>query len=506
MSNVTVIQTYDRLWIGADSAVSAVIEGKTYRWHEHGQKLFLVDDMVIFCSGVMNLSGEIMRNFSELEDRSLKSLQAVVSSLYKEYVNKNPEQYKPGVSLCLDVLIGKIVDGCSVVYSISPHDNFEIVPRVLENAGQFAIWSGGIRVEESRNAAYSLFSQTLNVDLTFQHTFNEITYEGIGGKLTVYQIDKEGIKELLQTNILEKPNMNRINPDIVDLSYQGVRIEKLLIMAERIIGNIGDFVQISADSIVTGSLKGINMQIGLGSSSFHADASGISLGGISWGLSPFRVDMAGNAWATSMTLSQPSITNGHIVGTDINIGSGQFTVDASGNMVANSATIHGDITSGSTITGAVIKTASGNQRIQMDSTYFRQFSAGGNELLKIGNFYTMPRIDFYDPGNSYGAASIYAFNGFFINASNFPIDIDAGSGSVDISGSSISLNGTDVISALSGKTNVGSSTSSVTVSDNHNHGFSNTDYIQCYDAVGTPTMKKQWVGYTGSAAHSHTTT
>lgn len=279
------------------------------------------------------------------------------------------------------------------------------------------------------------------------------------------------------------------------------------VIAERIIGTIGSFVLLSADSIVTGSLSGINMQIGSGSDSFHANASGISLGGISWGLSPFRVDMEGNAWATSMTLNTPAITNGSIVGTSINIGSGQFTVDAAGNMVANSATIHGAITSGSTITGAVIKTASGNQRIQMDSTYFRQYSAGNNELLRIGNYYTMPRIDFFDPANSYKTASIYAYSGLYLTGDNFPIFINAGNGSVDIDGlGGVIINGVDVLSALGGKTNVGSSTSAVSVSDNHNHGFTNSDYIQCYDAAGIPTMKKQWVGYTGSAPHSHTTT
>lgn len=49
----------------------------------------------------------------------------------------------------------------------------------------------------------------------------------------------------------------------------------------------------------------------------------------------------------------------------------------------------------------------------------------------------------------------------------------------------------------------GTSTSSVAAPDSHNHGFTTSDYIQCYDSLGNPTSKKQFVPYAGSAAHSH---
>ncbi|MEX2461721.1 MAG: phage tail protein, partial [Paenibacillaceae bacterium] len=271
------------------------------------------------------------------------------------------------------------------------------------------------------------------------------------------------------------------------------------IIADRIIGTIGSFVQISADSIVTGSLNGINMQIGSGANSFHADASGISLGGTTWAGSPFRVNMLGDAWATSMTLNTPAITNGSIVGTTLNIGSGQFTVDAAGHLDAQSGTFHGDITSGSTITGAIIRTSNTFPRLQFDATDFSQYNSSGTQVIRMSSSYSQPRIDMTDIANGNRYGSFYTYNGMHLQSDNFPLYIDA-------IGSIVYINGYDVISILGGKTNVGSSVTSTSVADGHNHGFSTSDFIQCYDAAGVPTIKKQWVPYGGSPTHSHYTT
>ncbi|CAM4377146.1 hypothetical protein PAPH110629_09495 [Paenibacillus phoenicis] len=71
MSSVIAIQTYDRVWIGADSAVSANIGGDTYRLHEDGKKLFHIGDKVIFCSGIMELAAAIMAEYEAAADHSL---------------------------------------------------------------------------------------------------------------------------------------------------------------------------------------------------------------------------------------------------------------------------------------------------------------------------------------------------------------------------------------------------------------------------------------------------
>lgn len=95
------------------------------------------------------------------------------------------------------------------------------------------------------------------------------------------------------------------------------------IAAPYIVGLLGEFaelradqvnaVDISANSIVAGSLSGIHMTIGSGDNVFNADASGIYLGNALFASAPFSVDMAGNLVATSATISGDiSMTSGSI--------------------------------------------------------------------------------------------------------------------------------------------------------------------------------------------------
>lgn len=86
MSSVVVLQTYDRLWIGSDSAVSTNIGGVTYRWHENGQKLWVVDDSVIFCSGRAELADRVMREFHSISDRSMERLQEIAIQQHDAYL------------------------------------------------------------------------------------------------------------------------------------------------------------------------------------------------------------------------------------------------------------------------------------------------------------------------------------------------------------------------------------------------------------------------------------
>ena len=74
----------------------------------------------------------------------------------------------------------------------------------------------------------------------------------------------------------------------------------------------------------TGKVKGQQVipqtkeiRIGIGNTVFNADISGIWLGKNTWAGAPFRVDMTGNLWANSVT-----ITGGSITGTEIGMNSG----------------------------------------------------------------------------------------------------------------------------------------------------------------------------------------
>lgn len=159
----------------------------------------------------------------------------------------------------------------------------------------------------------------------------------------------------------------------------------------------------------------------------------------------------------------------------------------------------GTITAG-TIIGALIKTALSGQRIQMDSTEFASYDAAGKKRISLSPntvTYELAGLEFIDDGSPQVVKGH-----IFSNSTQMGI---IGQAALSIR----SLTGTMTLSGTVGFTDiVNFGTSTVTGLENnavpdHNHGLNSTDYLQCYDSGGTPTVKKQWVP---SGGHNHTIT
>lgn len=87
--------------------------------------------------------------------------------------------------------------------------------------------------------------------------------------------------------------------------------------------NVGNLAAISADigAITAGSINGVTIQIGSGTSIFKADTNGIYLGNATFGNAPFRVTPAGAITATSATITG-TLTANNIDGTTVSYTSG----------------------------------------------------------------------------------------------------------------------------------------------------------------------------------------
>ncbi|OZQ66553.1 hypothetical protein [Paenibacillus odorifer] len=350
MSSVVVLQTYDRLWVGSDSAVSARIGGVTYRWNEGGQKLWVLDDSVIFCSGRSELADRVMREFHSISDRSMEQLQEIAIRQHDAYLQERGESFEVGVELFLTILVCKYEQGRTVVYGLEPHNGFELIARILDNPTNFAIWSGGIKVNESATAAMTKFSQSMNVIETFQHTFDEISYEGIGGELTVYEIDRGTVKPFMHTRIKEKRGLKRLTERIVSEELKRLRAE--LVNAEVVSGQLGNFV---------------SMVIGSGNDVTKINTNGISAGHDDYNSAPFRVNHQGNVVARSIKLTG-EVSNSEVIST-----------------VIRASKIIGNEIEGGMITGALIRTSTGGQRVEMDTTGLRAVDAAGKIRVSIAH-------------------------------------------------------------------------------------------------------------------------
>lgn len=223
MSNVTVIQTKSRLFFASDSAVSVCINGQHYRLHEQGQKLFPINNKkILFCSGRMDLVEDIVNEYCK-SNLTIVSLKDIARKKYTNYIKNNDDQ-----SFILDILVGCFENNESVVYQISPYNDFHIVKRNVNN-GDIGIWTGGIKTKESFNLTYKLISNGINLKNVFQQVFDSISDETIGGTLTVYSLDNNGLKLYYQSKIKE--------PKTIKYLFHELAVQNLIV-GERIYGRI----------------------------------------------------------------------------------------------------------------------------------------------------------------------------------------------------------------------------------------------------------------------------
>lgn len=247
---------------------------------------------------------------------------------------------------------------------------------------------------------------------------------------------------------------------------------------------------VSAPAIVGQLGSFVSLLIGAGNNVTQINTNGIAAGHAVFNSAPFRVDMQGNVTANRLTANSANIfssnfTDGAIVGSSINVGSGKFTVDSAGNMYAEGST-----TVGGTITGSLIRTAASGRRVEINASGFRSYDANGTPRVQIltSDDSAAAAIVLRDAsGTSVGELNSYASNGtltmygnsIVIGSNNTanPIRLQGAvtfGGAVNglslgigsISGLRAELD--SIWNALSGKSSVGH-THTVSV-PNHNHG------------------------------------
>ncbi|GGG15436.1 hypothetical protein [Paenibacillus aceti] len=219
MSNATIIQTNSDIFIGSDSATSVLLRGQLYRLDTKATKLFKFDNLVVFCSGNLDYCYSVMNQFSYQSNKNVYSLREILLNSY------NGEK--------IDVVIGEYKDNKTWLYQLSPYNKFDIITYTDIPKDGVNILSAGIKTEESYNSVCKYISIGKSVPEVFKSVFDEISYEGIGGTLTVYRINQKGISEFLKCEVKEKENLNIFNVQIA-LDH----FEKHLIVGERIYGKI----------------------------------------------------------------------------------------------------------------------------------------------------------------------------------------------------------------------------------------------------------------------------
>lgn len=338
----------------------------------------------------------------------------------------------------------RIVELTEYPYSIDQHskvtlanfalkDDIDLVAdlersrKVMEN-----LLSGG----RIRTEAFETFARQAIIDIDNSKT--ELIYPSEGGILAQEK-----------TNPLNQVRLTAAGLGISTDGWKTIRsaITARGVVAETIIGQLGSFV---------------SLLIGSGNDVTQINTNGIASGHADFNSAPFRVDMKGNLVANKLTANSANIfssnfTNGAIVGSSINVGSGVFTVSPSGHMVAESGEFRGNIKAstfeGGTITGALIRTSASGRRIEVDASGLRSYDGSGRNRITIGTGSDsgVAAIVFNGAGGGYaGEINAYQNNGLTIFSENLIIGSNNTSNPISMQGATTFAGPVQFRSSVSG--------------------------------------------------------
>lgn len=222
MSSFLIIQQKDKIYFGADTAVSTRIDGKPYRVHNmYVEKIYKVKDSLIFCSGDLIIANEVISSIYENDTEDIEEIRDICIEKYKKYETSN--------KFVFELAVAKVFKDHSIVYQISPYYDFSIISMKISKDNETAILTGGIKTKEVFELAYENIRDNLNAETTFKNTYNNIAYEEIGGDCLLYKMEYNDIRLIKKIKIREKIE-NYI--DIDDC------LKPTLVIAETLIGKI----------------------------------------------------------------------------------------------------------------------------------------------------------------------------------------------------------------------------------------------------------------------------
>lgn len=222
MSSFLIIQKQDQIVFGSDSAVSTTIDNKAYRIKDYNvKKIHKINNSLLFCSGNMLLSSEIVDKIKKYNTDDVNEIKAIAKSSYNNFDNTD--------EFTIDIALAKVYKGKSIVYQISPYNNFEIVEYIVDKPSDIGIVSGGIKTDEVFNTAYEKIKKGVPIKKIYTETYNQVAYEQIGGFLTLHFLSN------IEDKVIGK---YKIHDDFVDYYSGQVDDSFRLVVGETIKGRI----------------------------------------------------------------------------------------------------------------------------------------------------------------------------------------------------------------------------------------------------------------------------
>ncbi|MHB0943241.1 hypothetical protein ACYCSU_16460 [Paenibacillus sp. ALE1] len=352
--------------------------------------MFEIDDAIIFCSGTMDISYEVIREFKITNVKSIATLSSIAKKKYNTLKRNH-------LSPTLEIIYLKNINGIINNFQISYYNDFSIVENIVDEG--IGIFTGGIQTKEALNFLEEtlLHSSVVDVKKTFSELFDHLSCEAIGGFLKIFKIETHP-QILFKKKIFENKMLKRIN----------INCDLNLVIAEMVLGKL-----ILGERIVIGDTTGVftiegskltiqdrckrevvklglleenpdkfglrfnrfeepnacgndkilnkftfdnedgfklernrngtfektlytspdgdlfmkgNFQAGEGERVFRIDKDGLALGSSQWAQAPFHADYLGNVWMNMLHAVNADISDSVVVDSKFQVGSGNRIV------------------------------------------------------------------------------------------------------------------------------------------------------------------------------------
>lgn len=181
----------NKFFVWADSRLSAEVGGKNYAISDEYDKLRRIGSRVVFMSGISEIVEEVFNRIKP--ESSYEEIQREARAVYSDFVaaHKDSPGYadsKHGIEF--GIYLHEIVDGAPVYVQLAYRDNFEIKKETPSNADVYG-------VAAHSDVALPLFVRKINsstpVEFAARRTFEYVADEVVGGYLTMFIIQPEGV-------------------------------------------------------------------------------------------------------------------------------------------------------------------------------------------------------------------------------------------------------------------------------------------------------------------------
>lgn len=397
MSLCVIIQDKERIIIGADSRESIKIDNEYFATGMYAKKTRIIGNQVIFTTGNSYVSSMILDEYEKSRDYTIENLEKIKDKHVGKYVSEHGEKFfNNGFELrhVIAIVVCFRHYNKNMIYSLSS-ENSEII-KIIDESVRIA---DGTKSKEALQLLKGY--RDMEVLQAYRTIYNELSDECIGGELTIYLIDRYGIRSVTYP-ILDSRKI-RIAPQNVMWSREHGMVIEREDHASKAIFNSDEIA-----FFVNGERKlwlDVQNETYMFSGTLKA-ANGIFSGDLSAVGGTFTGTLMGVDGTFSGTLSAGRVEGSDIVGAFIQGGE-----------------IYGTSINGGSVTGATVRTSNiGNARVELRSG-----------LADIGVFSSAPgNPNIFGIVDNYNSATISLPGGGDIIANSRDLEISAIDGRIEI--------------------------------------------------------------------------